>query len=229
MTRDNATSRARGITGCLVVVSTSTETAAPGGGIPTAGRVQNPAAVWSLAAALLGFFVVTLDAVIVNVALPAIHRELSGGMSGLQWVVDGYTLMFAALLLSAGSLSDRVGARRAFGAGMVLFVLASAGCGLAPSLPALVAARLVQGSAAAALMPASMALVSQAYLIGAAGPGAGALGDGRCRRFYLRAAARRRADRGVVAADLLRERFHGSGGTGPAGSRPEIATKQRAV
>jgi EmrB/QacA subfamily drug resistance transporter len=125
--------------------------------------VGSPAPGWSLAAALLGFFVVTLDAVIVNVALPDIRRELAGGMSGLQWVADGYTLMFAALLLSAGSLSDRVGARRAFGAGMVLFVLASAGCGLAPSLPALVAARLVQGAAAAALMPASMALVSQAY------------------------------------------------------------------
>ena len=83
---------------------------------------------------------VTLDAVIVNVALPDIRHELAGGMSGLQWVVDGYTLMFAALLLSAGSLSDRLGARRAFGAGMVLFVLASAGCGLAPTLPALVAA-----------------------------------------------------------------------------------------
>ena len=163
MTRDNGTSRAREIAGCLVAVSTSTETAAPGGGMLAAGRAGNPAAAWSLAAALLGFFVVTLDAVIVNVALPAIRRELAAGMSGLQWVVDGYTLMFAALLLSAGSLSDRVGARRAFGAGMVLFVLASAGCGLAPSLPALVAARLVQGSAAAALMPASMALVSQAY------------------------------------------------------------------
>jgi MFS transporter, DHA2 family, methylenomycin A resistance protein len=163
VTRDNATSRARGIAGCLVVVSTSTETAALDAGMPTAGRAANPASAWSLAAALLGFFVVTLDAVIVNVALPDIRRELAGGMSGLQWVVDGYTLMFAALLLSAGSLSDRVGARRAFGAGMAVFVLASAACGLAPSLPMLVAARLVQGSAAAALMSASMALVSQAY------------------------------------------------------------------
>jgi EmrB/QacA subfamily drug resistance transporter len=112
---------------------------------------------------MLGFFVVTLDAVIVNVALPDIRRELASGMSGLQWVVAGYTLMFAALLLSAGSLSDRLGARRAFGAGLVVFVLASAACGLAPSLPALVAARFVQGAAAAALMPSSMALVSQAY------------------------------------------------------------------
>jgi MFS transporter, DHA2 family, methylenomycin A resistance protein len=118
---------------------------------------------WSLAAALLGFFVVTLDAVIVNVALPDIRRDLAGGMSGLQWVVDGYTLMFAALLLSAGSLSDRAGARRAFGAGMIVFIVASAACGLAPSLPSLVAARFVQGAAAAAMMPSSMALLSHAY------------------------------------------------------------------
>ncbi len=118
---------------------------------------------WSLAAALLGFFMVTLDAVIVNVALPDIRRELAGGMSGLQWVVDGYTLMFAALLLSAGSLTDRTGARRAFGAGMALFVAASVACGLAPSLGVLVGARLVQGCAAAVMMPSSMALISHAY------------------------------------------------------------------
>jgi EmrB/QacA subfamily drug resistance transporter len=118
---------------------------------------------WSLATALLGFFMVTLDAVIVNVALPDIRRELAGGMSGLQWVVDGYTLMFAALLLSSGSLSDRIGARRAFGAGMVVFVIASAACGLAPDLGLLVAARFAQGAAAAALMPSSMALISHAY------------------------------------------------------------------
>src|SRR3954462_11160282 len=81
-----------------------------------------------LAAALLGFFVITLDAVVVNVALPAIRSELGGGMTGLQWVVDGYTLMFAALLLSAGSLSDQLGARRAFGVGLALFVAASVAC-----------------------------------------------------------------------------------------------------
>ena len=68
----------------------------------------------TLAAALLGFFVITLDAVVVNVALPSIRSDLGGGISGLQWVVDGYTLMFAALLLSAGALTDRIGARRAF-------------------------------------------------------------------------------------------------------------------
>lgn len=162
MTRDNATSRAREAAGCMVVMSALTQTPAGAGTVPEDGA-GGPAAGWSLAAALLGFFMVTLDAVIVNVALPDIRRELAGGITGLQWVVDGYTLLFAALLLSAGSLSDRIGARRAFGGGLVLFVLASAACGLAPSLPALIAARFVQGAAAAALMPGSMALVTHAY------------------------------------------------------------------
>jgi MFS transporter, DHA2 family, methylenomycin A resistance protein len=117
----------------------------------------------ALSAALLGFFMVTLDAVAVNVTLPAIRGDLGGGVSGLQWVVDGYTLMFAALLLTAGSLSDRLGAKRAFGSGLVVFVLASAACGLAPALGFLVAARFVQGTAAAAVMPASMALIRRAF------------------------------------------------------------------
>lgn len=110
-----------------------------------------------LGAALLGFFLISLDALIVTVALPDIGRGLGGGMSGLQWLVDGYTLIFAALMLSAGALSDRVGARQAYGGGLVLFGLASAACGIAPSLGVLVAARLVQGGAAALMMPASLA------------------------------------------------------------------------
>ncbi|MFP5345767.1 MAG: MFS transporter [Actinomycetes bacterium] len=117
----------------------------------------------ALTAAVLGFFVITLDAVVVNVALPAIRRELGGGITGLQWVVDGYTLMFAALLLSAGALTDRFGARRAFGVGLAVFVAASAACGLSPGLGVLVAARFVQGAAAAVLMPSSMALLGHAY------------------------------------------------------------------
>jgi DHA2 family methylenomycin A resistance protein-like MFS transporter len=117
----------------------------------------------TLAAAVLGFFVITLDAVVVNVALPSISRDFSAGITGLQWVVDGYTVMFAALLLWSGTLADRVGARRAFGVGLGVFVAASAACGLAPTLPALIAARFVQGSAAAMMMPASMALLGQAY------------------------------------------------------------------
>lgn len=117
----------------------------------------------TLAAALLGFFVITLDAVVVNVALPTIGREFGTGVSGLQWIVDGYTLMFAALLLSAGALTDRIGARRAFVSGVVVFVLASVACGAAPSLAVLVTARFVQGAAAAVMMPSSMALIGQAY------------------------------------------------------------------
>src|SRR6058998_188257 len=132
------------------------------------GRVDAAAAPTSkpslaLAAAVLGFFIVTFDAVVVNVALPSIRQDFGAGITGLQWVVDGYTLMFAALLLWSGALTDRAGARRVFAAGLGLFVAASAACGVAPTLGALVAARFVQGSAAAVMMPASMALIGQAY------------------------------------------------------------------
>ena len=111
-----------------------------------AGRVSLAPAAYgrpgrALAAAALGFFVVTLDALVVNVALPAIGHDLGGGMTGLQWVVDGYTLMFAALLLSVGALSDRIGARQALGTGLPTFVAASVACGLAPEMGILIAAR----------------------------------------------------------------------------------------
>src|SRR5256885_6769374 len=117
----------------------------------------------ALAAAVLGFFIVTFDAVVVNVALPSIRQDFGAGITGLQWVLDGYTLMFAALLLWSGAVTDRAGARRVFASGVGLFVVASAACGLAPSLSALVFARFVQGSAAAVMMPASMALIGHAY------------------------------------------------------------------
>ena len=117
----------------------------------------------TLIVAVLGFFVVTLDAVIVNVALPSVRADLGGGIAGMQWVADGYTLMFAALLLTSGVLTDRIGARRAFGAGMIGFVVASMACAMAPSLGTLIAARFGQGAAAAVMMPSSMALIGQAY------------------------------------------------------------------
>lgn len=117
----------------------------------------------TLLAALLGFFVITLDAVVVNVALPTLGHELGATITGLQWVVDGYTLAFAALLLSAGALTDRLGAKRAFGLGVGIFVLASLACGLAPNLGSLIAARFAQGAGAAVMMPSSMALIRQAY------------------------------------------------------------------
>jgi DHA2 family methylenomycin A resistance protein-like MFS transporter len=129
-----------------------------------AGRPAGPASArLALAAALLGFFMICLDATVVNVALPAIGRSLHGATDGLQWVVDGYTVPFAALLISAGSVSDRAGARRVFGWGLATFTAASAGCGFAPTLGALVGFRVVQGGAAAMLLPASLSLVRQAF------------------------------------------------------------------
>ncbi len=111
----------------------------------------------------LGFFLITLDILIVNLALPSIEVELGGGTAAQQWVIDGYTLMFAALLLFAGNLADRIGANRSFGWGIAVFGLASIACALAPSTGWLVAARFVQGAAAAVMLPASMALIREAF------------------------------------------------------------------
>jgi MFS transporter, DHA2 family, methylenomycin A resistance protein len=116
-----------------------------------------------LLAICLGYFMVILDATIVNVALPSIGRQLGGGVSALQWVVDAYTVVFAGLLLSAGSLGDLLGARRVFDAGLALFTAASAACALAPSVAVLIAARAVQGLGAALLVPSSLALLRAAY------------------------------------------------------------------
>lgn len=116
-----------------------------------------------LVAALLGFFMISLDATVVNVALPAIGQSLRGATSGLQWAVDGYTVPFAALLISAGAVSDRLGARRVFGWGLAVFAVASAACGLAPSLPVLIGARVAQACAGAVVLPSSLALVRQAF------------------------------------------------------------------
>ncbi|HEX4213869.1 MAG TPA: MFS transporter [Candidatus Dormibacteraeota bacterium] len=116
--------------------------------------------VWpALLAICMGFFVIQLDATIVNVALPAIQRDLGGTVSGLQWVIDSYTLALASILLTAGSIGDRVGARRVYLIGLLVFGVASAGCGAAPSLGGLIAARAVQGLGAATLLPCSLALI----------------------------------------------------------------------
>jgi DHA2 family methylenomycin A resistance protein-like MFS transporter len=134
---------------------------------PGSGGAAEPAQsrVLSLAlvAVCLGYFMVILDTTIVNVALPALRVDLGASVAGLQWVVDGYLLMLAALLLSGGVLADRLGARRVFQLGLGLFVLASVGCGLAPSTVVLVIARLLQGVGAAMAVPASLALLRAAY------------------------------------------------------------------
>jgi MFS transporter, DHA2 family, methylenomycin A resistance protein len=131
---------------------------------PTAQQGTNRGAQRAAqAVAMLGFAVVALDAQITNVALPAIHRQLGGGLAGLQWIVTGYTLMFSALLLFGGTLADRAGSKNTYRYGMLLFVLASAACGLAPSLPVLIGARLIQGVGAALVTPTCLSLIREAY------------------------------------------------------------------
>jgi DHA2 family methylenomycin A resistance protein-like MFS transporter len=119
---------------------------------------------WTLVAMSLGFAVVQLDVSVVNVAIRPIGTDLSGGLADLQWIVSAYTIAFAAFILSAGALGDRVGARRVFIGGFALFVGASAACGLAPGIGALVAARAVQGVGAAVLVPCSLILLSHAFV-----------------------------------------------------------------
>ena len=104
-----------------------------------------------------------LDATIVNVALPSIGSGLSTNLTGLQWVVDSYQLTFAALLLAGGALGDRLGSRPVFEVGLALFTLASALCGAAPVLAALVVFRVLQGIGAALVVPASLALIRQTF------------------------------------------------------------------
>jgi len=136
--------------------ATQTRTS-PGTGAPA----RSPAL--ALLVICAGYFLVILDAMVVNVALPSIGHELHGGVSGLQWTVDAYTLSFAGLLLTGGALAERLGGRPVFAGGTALFALASAACGLAPSLGVLIAARFVQGAGAAALVPSSLVLLQAAF------------------------------------------------------------------
>jgi DHA2 family methylenomycin A resistance protein-like MFS transporter len=117
----------------------------------------------TLFAACLGFAVVQLDVSVVNVAIKPIGEELGGGVGGLQWVISAYTIAFAALILTAGALGDRIGAKRVFVAGFLVFTIASALCGLAPSLATLIAARVVQGVGAAVLVPCSLTLLNHTF------------------------------------------------------------------
>jgi DHA2 family methylenomycin A resistance protein-like MFS transporter len=117
----------------------------------------------TLAAMSLGYGVVQLDVTIVNTALNAIGTSLGGGVAELQWVVSAYTIAFAAFILTAGALGDRIGAKRVFMAGFAIFTAASVACALASNATILIAARSVQGLGAAILVPNSLALLSHAY------------------------------------------------------------------
>src|SRR5579884_2869998 len=100
---------------------------------------------WVLAATILGSGTAFLDGTVVNVALPAIQADFQATSVEVQWVVQAYALLLAALILVGGSLGDRFGRRRVFGLGIALFALASVGCGLAPTIHQLIGARAVQG------------------------------------------------------------------------------------
>jgi DHA2 family methylenomycin A resistance protein-like MFS transporter len=118
---------------------------------------------WMFLAVCLAFFAAILDTTIVNVALPAIGATFRTTVTNLQWAVNGYNIVFAALLLTCGALADRRGGKRAFGAGTAIFVAGSLVCGLAPAFPVLLAGRVIQGLGAALVMPASLALIAHAY------------------------------------------------------------------
>src|ERR1044072_3426923 len=123
----------------------------------------NRAGPWALPAICTGYFIGILHPTIVKAALNAVRADLVAGVAGRQGVVDGYLLVLAACLLSGGAFADRWGARRVCQCGLLIFVVASVACGLAPTLPVLVAARVVQGVGAALSVPASLALLRAAY------------------------------------------------------------------
>jgi MFS family permease len=128
---------------------------------PSAGR--SPAARITLAVVCIATAMLMLDIAVVNTALTGIAADLHTDLAGVQWVVDAYTLPLAALVLTAGSLADRLGRRRVLLAGLALFTLGSLGCTLAGSITMLDAARAVQGAGAAALFAVPLALLGHAY------------------------------------------------------------------
>ena len=118
---------------------------------------------WTLVATSFGLGMALLDVTAGNVAVPSIQQDFGTGIAGLSWVIDGYTLAFASALLLAGGLGDRLGARRVFASGLVLFTVASLLCGIAPTVGLLIGARMLQGLGAALFMPSSLALLARAY------------------------------------------------------------------
>jgi EmrB/QacA subfamily drug resistance transporter len=116
-----------------------------------------------LAICCMSLFIVGLDVTIVNIALPSIRRNLHASTSGLQWTIDAYTLVLASLLILAGSTADRVGRRRTFQTGLVAFTAGSLLCSLAPSLPWLIAARMVQAVGGSMLNPVAMSIITNTF------------------------------------------------------------------
>ena len=135
-------------------------TPAPAASAPAADAITRR---WVLVAAILGSSLAFIDSTVVNVALPAIQLDLHATSANVQWVVEGYSLFLAALILVGGSLGDRYGRRLIFALGITLFTVASMACGLAPNITTLIVARCIQGVGGALLTPGSLALLSAAY------------------------------------------------------------------
>jgi len=118
---------------------------------------------WTLGAVAFGLFMIMLDNTVVNVALPAIQRDLKIGVSELEWVVNGYALTFAVLMLTGGKLADMLGRRRMFIVGLAIFTGASLACGLAGSAGFLIGARIVQGVGSALMNPATLSIITATF------------------------------------------------------------------
>jgi MFS family permease len=127
----------------------------------------------TLLAAILGSGVAMLDGTIINVALPAIEDDLGGGLTAQQWVVNAYLLALGSLILIGGSLGDIYGERHVFAVGVVAFGVFSVACALAPTIGVLIAARALQGAAAALLTPSSLAIIVGAFSARERGPAIG--------------------------------------------------------
>ncbi len=121
------------------------------------------AGVWILVATILGSSLSFIDGTVVNVALPVLQRDLRASGADVQWVIEAYSLFLASLILVGGALGDRLGRRRIFVTGIVLFTLASVGCGLAPTILVLIVARAAQGIGGALLVPGSLAIISASF------------------------------------------------------------------
>jgi EmrB/QacA subfamily drug resistance transporter len=126
-------------------------------------RMSSAAGRWVLLATVLGSSMALLDSTVVNVALPTIGKHLNASLAGLQWTITGYTLSLSGLILLGGSLADRLGRRRVFLIGVVWFALASALCGLAPTIDVLIGARVLQGVGGALLTPGSLAIIQATF------------------------------------------------------------------
>lgn len=111
----------------------------------------------------LSLLIVSMDATIVNVALPVIRAELTGSVSAMQWVIDSYTLVLASLLMISGAMADRYGRRRIFQIGLTVFALGSLLCSLAPSVGVLIAARALQGVGGSMLNPVALSIITQVF------------------------------------------------------------------